>query len=188
MTTETLLIISAVLPIVTVLVAVYLMLRYFSKQNEKQFDFLKANLDLTRLKLESERKKDREKVLIPLRLQAYERMVLFLERINPSNLLIREMKPGFNVGQLQGSLLSAIREEYEHNMSQQLYLSEKAWQLVKSAKEKVVQLVNTSATGFKPEDEGVKLANKVLGSSFEGGHDPIEQAMNAIKEEIRKNY
>jgi nitrogen fixation-related uncharacterized protein len=179
---------SAMLPVAVVLIAVYLMLRYFSTQNEKQFDFLKANLDLTKLKLENERKKDREKVLIPLRLQAYERMVLFLERINPPNLLIREMQPGFNVGQFQGSILSAIRDEYEHNMSQQLYLSEKAWELVKSAKEKVVQVVNTSALEFKPEDEAIKLANKVLSSGFEGGKDPIEQAINAIKEEIRKNY
>ncbi len=188
MTTETLFIISAVLPIITVLLAVYLMLKYFSKQNEKQFDFLKATQDLTRLKLENERKKDREKVLIPLRLQAYERMVLFLERINPPNLLIREMQPGFNVGQFQGSLLSAIRDEYEHNMSQQLYISEITWELVKSAKEKVVQLVNTSATEFKPEEEGIQLANKVLSMGFKANGDPVEQAMSAIKEEIKKNY
>ncbi len=188
MTTNIMIFLSAMLPVAVVLIAVYLMLRYFSTQNEKQFDFLKANLDLTKLKLENERKKDREKVLIPLRLQAYERMVLFLERINPPNLLIREMQPSFNVGQFQGSILSAIRDEYEHNMSQQLYLSEKAWELVKSAKEKVVQVVNTSALEFKPEDDAVKLANKVLSSGFEGGNDPIEQAMNALKEEIRKNY
>jgi len=180
--------IAIVLPTLVVLIAVYLMLRYFSVQNEKQFDFLKANQDLTRLKLESERKKDREKVLIPLRLQAYERMVLFLERINPPNLLTREMQAGMKVAQLQGLILKVLRDEYEHNMSQQLYVDEASWEQIKAAKEKIVQLVNSSASKFKSDEEGFKLANEILTSGFEGGKDPIEKAMTAIKKEIKNNY
>lgn len=188
MITETVVLISVLLPIVVILISVYLMLRYFSKQNERQFDFLKANQDLTRLKLENERSKDREKVLIPLRLQALERIILFLERINPPNLLTREMQAGASVGNLQAKLLKSIRDEYEHNMSQQLYISKEGWEHVKTAKEKVVQLVNTSATNLKPDDDAVKMANEILTSGFESNNDPVEKAMNAIKEEVKNNY
>lgn len=187
MTPEIIVIISTLLPIVVILVAVYLMLRYFSKQNEKQFDFLKANQDLTRLKLENDRSKDREKVMIPLRLQALERVVLFLERINPPNLLTREMQSGISVVNLQTRLLKSIRDEYEHNMSQQLYISKETWELVKTAKEKVVQLINTSSTNLKPEDDAVKMANEILTSGFESSNDPVEKAMNAIKTEVKNN-
>ncbi len=178
----------AIIPVLLVLIAVYLMLRYFANQNEKQFDFLKANQDLTRLKLESERKKDREKVLIPLRLQAYERMVLFLERINPPNLLTREMQAGYNVGQLQGIVLKSIRDEYEHNLSQQLYVDEKSWEHIKTAKEKIVQLVNASASKLKSDDNAIKLANEILTFEFEANADPIDKAMSAMKKEIKNNY
>lgn len=188
MTTEILILLNSLLLIVVVLVAVYLMLRYFSRQNEKQFDFLKANQDLTRLKLENERKKDREKVIIPLRLQAYERLVLFLERINPPNLLTREMQAGMTVGLLHSAVLNAIRVEYEHNMSQQLYVTEQSWEHVKTAKEKVVQLVNTLSSNFDNEDNAMKLANEILTAGFDNKIDPIEKAMNAIKTEIRQNY
>ena len=58
-----------------------------------------------------------QKTILPIRLQAYERLTLFLERITPDSLLLRTSKPGMNVGQLQHALLSAIRAEYEHNMS-----------------------------------------------------------------------
>ncbi|NOY51763.1 MAG: hypothetical protein GXO88_14520 [Chlorobi bacterium] len=178
----------AIIPVLLVLIAVYLMLRYFANQNEKQFDFLKANQDLTRLKLENDRKKDREKVLIPLRLQAYERMVLFLERINPPNMLTREMQSGLNAGQLQALVLKSVREEYEHNMSQQLYIEEKSWEQIKAAKEKIVQLVNTSASQVKPDEPAIKLANEILTFEFGAHSDPIEKAMLAIKNEIKNNY
>ena len=188
MTPGIMIIVNTVIPLAVILVAVYLMLRYFSKQNEKQFDFLKANQDLTRLKLESERKKDREKVIVPLRLQAYERMVLFLERISPPNILTREMQANITVGQLQAKVLSALREEYEHNMSQQLYITENCWELVKTAKEKVVQLVNTSAAKLKSDEAGIKLANEILSGGFEGKNNPVDKAMHAIKQEIKNNY
>lgn len=187
MTPEIYNIIASSLSVLVVLIAVYLMLKYFSKQNEKQFDFLKANQDLTRLKLENDRSKEREKVLIPLRLQACERVVLFLERINPPNLLTREMQSGVSVEVLQFALLKAVREEYEHNMSQQLYISDESWEHVKAAKEKIVQLVNASSSKLKAQDSAVHLANEILTSGFDVNNDPVERAMKAIKSEIKNN-
>ena len=182
-----LLAIAIIFPVLVSLGAVYLMLRYFSKQNEKQFDFLKANQDLTRLKLENEKSKEKEKVLIPLKLQAYERMVLFLERINPPNLLTREMQAGLAATQLQAILLKTLRDEYDHNMSQQLYISETCWEAIKTAREQVATLINTSATKVKQDDPAIKLANEILTGDFESKSDPIEKAMAAIKKEIKLN-
>ena len=137
MTTEIVFLISSIFTTTVILIAIYIMLRYFSKQNQKQFDFLKSNQDLTRLKLENSNKKDREKVVIPLRLQAFERMVLFLERINPPNLLTREASAGDSVSGLQGKLVKSLRDEYEHNMSQQLYISDHSWEQIKTEKKKL---------------------------------------------------
>lgn len=187
MTPEIINIIATSLSILVILIAIYLMLNYFSKQNERQFDFLKANQDLTRLKLENDRSKDRERVLIPLRLQAFERVVLFLERINPPNLLTREMQSGVSVEVLQFTLLKAVREEYEHNMSQQLYISDDSWEHVKAAKEKIVQLINASASKVNAQDSAVQLANEILTSGFDVNNDPVERAMKAIKSEIKNN-
>jgi hypothetical protein len=75
-----------------------------------------------------------QKVTLPLRLQAYERLTLFLERISPESLIVRVNKAGMSAQKLQTALLESIRAEWEHNLSQQLYVSHEAWELVKNAK------------------------------------------------------
>ena len=72
-----------------------------------------------------------QKDMLPLRLQSYERMVLFLERISPASLLMRANKPNMTSLQLQSELLSTIRNEFEHNLSQQIYMSNPAWEQIK---------------------------------------------------------
>jgi hypothetical protein len=112
-------------------------------------------------------------------------MILFLERINPPNLLKRTVKPGMKAGTLQSLLLSTIREEYEHNMSQQLYISNDSWELIKSAKEEVVSLVNLTASKVKAEEEAAALAGKILTDGFHGSANPVEKAMQSLKKELR---
>ena len=72
--------------------------------------------------------KKNQSVVLPLRLQAYERMALFLERIDPNQLVMRIHTPGLTVSQEQNLLLTAIRSEFEHNLSQQIYISDPVWQ------------------------------------------------------------
>jgi hypothetical protein len=127
-------------------------------------------------------------VIIPLQLQAYERMVLFLERINPPNLIKRSMSVEQKVADLQSALLRNIRDEYEHNMSQQLYIGETSWEMVKTAKEDVARLINTSAAKFKTEEEAAVLAKDILTSGFDAHNDPIEKALLQLKREVRENY
>ncbi len=176
-------IIIVLLPLVVVLIAVYMMLRYFLKENARQFDFLKNEQDLQRLKISVDKKINSDKIIITHKLQAYERMVLFLERISPPNLITRSIIPGQKAKDLQKQLLRIIREEYEHNMSQQIYLSSSSWELIKTAKEEVSGLINSSMdVEMLDKDAGV-YGQKILTKGIE--NDSIEKAMQSLKSELK---
>lgn len=177
-----------IVPTIAILIVVYIMMREFTRQNSKQFDYLKDEQRLLKAKMENEKKSNAGKTSIPLRFQAYERMSLFLERINPPNLLTRVLKPKIGVSTLHSSLLATIRDEYEHNMSQQLYISDTAWELVKAAKEDVVRLINSAATKFNSDDDAGKFAQEIITKGFNNSNNPIDKALNALKKDIRENF
>ncbi len=123
--------------------------------------------------------------ILPLRLQAYERFVLFLERIHPSNLVMRLNNPGLTALQMQSLLIRTIREEFEYNLSQQLYISGNAWELVKNAKEASIALIN-NATGGLPEDAmSSDLVKKIFDLAINRGKLPVETALDEIKKELQ---
>jgi len=84
-------------------------------------------------------KNNNQKEVIPIKLQAYERIALFLERITPSSMMMRIPHSSLNVLQFQSSLLKTIRTEFEHNMSQQIYMSNQCWKAVTDAKETTIE-------------------------------------------------
>ena len=176
------------LPVIAILIVVYIMMKDFTKQNTKQLDYLKNEQHVQIMKMELEKKSNSEKISIPLKFQAYERMALFLERINPTNLLTRVMNPKMRVSTLHTSLLATIREEYEHNMSQQLYISDNSWGLVKTAKEEVVRLINSSASKFNSEENANVFAQEIITNGFNRNNNPIEKALKGLKEDIRENF
>ncbi len=177
---------KVILPAIVILFVVYIMMREFTKQNSKQLNYLSEEQQLIKVKIANEQKANSKKISIPLKFQAYERMVLFLERINPSNLLTRVLKTKMRVGSLHSSLLATIREEYEHNMSQQIYLSDTSWELVKTAKEEVVRLINSSASKFNSEDDATVYAQEIITNGF-NNNNPIDKALLGLKEDIREN-
>lgn len=172
------------IPLIILLAAVYIMLRYFFQENAKQFEFLKNEQDLQRLKLSIDKKMSSDKMLITHKLQAFERMALFLERINPPNLITRNISKGQTASDLQKSLLRSIREEYEHNMSQQIFLTSASWELIKAAKEEVSGLVNASMTADLVESNSGNYAQEILSKGFSGENDPIDKAMRSLKSEL----
>lgn len=180
--------IKIIIPTIAILIVVYIMMREFTRQNSKQFDYLKEEQQLLKAKIDNERKSNNSKTLMPLRFQAYERMSLFLERINPSNLITRILKPDVKVKALHSLLLSTIRDEYEHNMSQQLYISDTAWELIKTAKEDVVRLVNSAAAKFNSDDDANKFAQDIVTNGFNNKSNPIDNALKSLKEDIRENF
>ena len=90
-------------------------------------------------------KKDMQVNSLPTRLQAYERMTLFLERITPSNLLIRVSPTSSNKEDYEALIIHSIEQEFEHNLSQQIYISEKCWNIINAAKNATIQLIRKSS-------------------------------------------
>jgi hypothetical protein len=125
------------------------------------------------------------KVLLPLRLQACERFVLFLERINPNNLLLRVSQPGQGARELHALIIRTIREEFEYNLSQQLYVSQGTWELIRSAKEEAISLVNRAADRLPEGSTAADLSRAILDLSMERDKLPSAKAIDAVKREIR---
>jgi hypothetical protein len=171
---EVLDILKYILPSAVVFVVVYFVLKAFLDNEQKR--------KLLEIKMKG------QSVVTPIRLQAYERIVLFLERISFNNLVMRVNKSGMTSGQLHASLLLNIRNEYEHNLSQQIYISSKAWQAVKDAKEAVIKIINSAASEIKNESSSTDLAAKILELSIQEKLGPVEKAIEYIKAEINQLF
>ncbi len=180
--------IAILLPTIAVITVVYLMLKSFVKHNKEQFEYLRNEQKILLLKIDAEKSINVDKVSLPLKFQAYERMALFLERVNPPNLITRVLVSKMSVGSLHVALLANVRDEYEHNMSQQLYVSEKSWKLVVAAKEDVVRLINSASAGFDRAGEGSKFAQAIIQNAAKNSDNPIEKALAELKKDIRNNF
>lgn len=163
-------ILKIILPALIVAGAMYMVIK---KYQEKEY----------RIKLLELRMKNSETVL-PVRLQAYERIVLFLERISPSSLLLRISSAGQSAADYHRLLLSEIRNEFNHNMSQQVYMTEQAWQQVKHAREETVNLINQTYQELPENAKGTELAKKVLENILARESDPTSRAISYLKQEI----
>ncbi|RAV99416.1 DUF7935 family protein [Pseudochryseolinea flava] len=126
--------------------------------------------------------------ILPSRLQAYERITLFLERISPQNLLVRLNTPGIAAREFHQLLLTEIRNEYNHNVSQQVYMSEHVWNIVKNAKEDLIVSINDAAGEMKPEATSLDLSKKIFEKSVNKSVDPIAHALSELKKEIQQTF
>ena len=133
-----------------------------------------------------ELKKESLKHTLPLQLQAYERTILFLERINPSNMLIRLHVPEMNAREMQNIIISDIRAEYQHNISQQLYVSATTWHVVKKIKDDTINIVNSAAHALPEHATAGELSKSILihltGLETE---NPYEVALNIVKKDVQ---
>lgn len=127
-------------------------------------------------------------ITLPLRLQAYERMCLFLERIAPNNLLLRLVPSAMSALELQQILLHDIREEYNHNVAQQLYISSNAWEQIVNAMNETVAVINQAATEVPGEAPPADLAKKIFSHVIEKETQPSTHALKVLKEEIRQLF
>ncbi len=126
--------------------------------------------------------------VIPARLQAYERICLLLERANPSNLILRVNQQGFSASDLQQVMLREIREEFSHNYSQQVYMSEQSWVFVKEVLEEINTIINMAAEKLPAEASSFDLAIQITAIVQEKGHEPTAPVLQFIKEEIRQIF
>jgi len=127
-------------------------------------------------------KKDLQVSAMPLRLQAYERLALFLERISPNKLMIRVSPITSNKDDYEQLLIQNIEQEMEHNLSQQIYVSEKCWNIISAAKNATIQMIR-KASLLEKTDTADKLREVVLTEMMER-RAPSDAALSFIKEEI----
>ena len=123
--------------------------------------------------------------ILPVRLQAYERIILLLERISPESLILRVGRKDLSARGLQQELLSAITSEFDHNIAQQTYISTEAWEKVKTAKNQVINLVNDTSREVKPDANGTTLGKLILERLAELKDPPTQVAVNFLKQEVK---
>jgi len=131
---------------------------------------------------------DDKKVILPLRLQAYERFVLFLERIQPSNLVMRINSGELTSLQLQSLLVRTIREEFEYNLSQQLYVSQHSWELIRNAKEETIAMINQASANVGEQAHSSDLVKGIFDIAVSKGKLPLDLALEEIKKELQKLF
>ncbi len=167
-------ILKYILPASIVFIGVYFVMQNFLESEQK--------------KLSLKYKSDNYKLITPIKLQAYERMILYLERINLSNMVMRLYKQGQSAKQLQSTMLEVIRGEYDHNMSQQLYISSQTWKIIKTAREETVKIINSCSEQLNDDSSGLELSQFILELVGKTERTYTEVAIEALKSELNKAF
>lgn len=163
-------ILKYILPALIVFATVYFMMkRYLDMQYSTQV-----------LKF----KQDQAKNTLPIKLQAYERMAMFCERISLDNLSYRLSTQNIDAKSMSNAMLIAIQQEYEHNMSQQVYISEKLWEIITMAKDQMQNIITTAGADASIANSPAALIQKAFELQKEMGGSPVQTAKRAIKKEI----
>lgn len=126
--------------------------------------------------------KEAQNTSLPLRFQAYERMALFLERINPAKLLLRVGPISSEKENYANLLAASIEQEFDHNLAQQIYISEECWNIIKTAKNTTIQIIRTAN-----DNETIEDANSLREHILKGLVDkssPSDTALAFIKNEV----
>jgi hypothetical protein len=166
--------IKILVPASVVLYAVYLMVR----------TFIGKEIELKKIEV---RGRSIETVL-PIRLQAYERITLFLERIAPQALIFRLSNPTYSAQEFHRILLDEIRNEYNHNVSQQVYMSEYVWNMVKNAKEELTASINEVAGAMSSDSKAIDLSRQLLQHILDKKEDAVALALSELKKEIQQTF
>lgn len=165
-------ILKITLPAVLVLITAWLIIRNMlrNEQNSRRQELLLQTI----------------KTITPVKLQAYERIILFLERISPESLIMRTARPEMTAQQLHSALLSTVRSEYEHNLSQQIYMSNESWEMVKNARGTVVKIINNIASQLPQTATGEELSRLLLEEVMDMDAEPCREAINFVKAELAR--
>jgi len=139
-------------------------------------NFLNQQYQLEDLKFRQTQSKE----VLPLKLQAYERLMMLCERISIDNLTYRMVNPEMGVKELRNSMLIAIQQEYEHNITQQVYVSENLWKIIKLAKDQMQNII--SRADGNNNFEFLQNITKIM---EESKTDPAAYAKSAVKNEAQ---
>ena len=129
-----------------------------------------------------------QQTITPIRLQAYERMVLFLERISITQLVSRVHKSGMSARLLQSELVKTIRNEYDHNLSQQVYITQQTWNSIKTAKEETIRAINIASTKVSDDAAGLDLVHVLFDLVTKVEKLPTDIALEQLKLEAKQTF
>lgn len=135
-----------------------------------------------------ELKRKSQKEITPIRLRGYERLSLLLERTTPEALLRDLDVQNLTAQQISSLLMQKLRLEFDHNLSQQIYVSDEAWEAINNAREQMVMFLSTMARQFPPETNGLEVAKLMLTAYAENGETPHQKAMKILKDEVRELF
>ena len=155
---------------IVALVTYYMVKAFIEKDHQASYAKLKMNSN---------------GITLPLRLQAYERMAIFLERLAPNSLILRLNNGELSALELQAFMINEIRHEYNHNVAQQIYMSEQAWQAVVQAKEEMIALINNSSDGLSKDAPAIELAKAIFQNVLNSENDIVTARLRVVKDEVR---
>jgi hypothetical protein len=155
---------------VVFLVVYFLLKSFFDEENQKR------SLEI---------KMEKVKMITPIKLQAYERLVILMERMTPNNLIFRVSQPGISASQLKIDLIQDINNEYNHNVSQQIYVSHQAWQMVRIVKEETINIINTAYSGLGPNAVGLDLSKAIFETLIQMETIPSNKALEFLRKEFQ---
>jgi hypothetical protein len=161
------------LPSVVVFLTAYYLIRLYTVNDLK--------------KKELEARAITQKDILFLRLQAYERLILLMERITPASLIQRVDSSGLTAGEYHFHLITTIKAEFEHNLAQQLYVSVQVWNAALEAKEQILLIINLARQELK-DDENVTIFSKLLLDTYLTTGQPAHKAIAALKEEAKNLF
>jgi len=131
-------------------------------------------------------RKEKQNIALPLQLQAYERLALFLERISPAKLLIRVQPTGNEPIKYQDKLVQNIEQEFEHNLAQQIYVTEACWNALVTAKNSMIQTIRSTAANTKVDTND--LLREQLIQNTMNTESPTTTALAFLKNEVKKLF
>lgn len=160
------------IPALLVFLTAYFMFRDMLENNQKQ--------------REMELQIKNSKLILPVKLQAYERLTLLLERISPQSLLIRISPHELTASAYHQELLSHVRQEFDHNLSQQIYVSQILWETIRGAKENLIRIINQAAEELDNDVPALLLSTKIIENYLNSNDQLIANAINTLKKEFSK--
>lgn len=177
--------ITAFILITIAFIVMVIVFGYYMMHQTKEF--VTNEQKKTLLEIQKISESEVRKVVTPIQLQAYERLVLFLERMKPDNVVLRCYEVGMSTRLLRDVMIKNIRDEYEHNLSQQLYVSSQAWVYIRNAKEDMINILNSL---IDKDDEKFSAA-QYAGMLFEKmatSNNQIDLAQEYLKKEIQERF
>jgi len=171
----------ALASLVAFVVVVYIMMK---KQQNITAQLIER--DIRNLNLEL--KKDRQGFFMPHRMEAYQRFILLLNRVTPGNIVLRYHNPAYPAKKVQLDMLEAIREEFNHNVAQQMFISHQAWKMITDAKEESIRIINLAGDTLEPTAMSLDLATRIMEISAEVDRMPTDIASDFLKKELQELF